>query len=174
VANTATPVPVPEAYEPGTVDEAEEEAAAAAEAANIGGTVSDYAGPAIDEPASEADRPLEEAGQGVSEGQEQTEAELAAAAEPTAPGRSPEEAQIEDAIERTERPDVGEQLGGDGEPFREPERDASDAIDRPAPFDSPRRDDPPGGPSGSAADRSGPTAAASREWTTWSGRALDS
>ena len=44
-ANTATAVPVPEALEPETVDEASEEAAAAAEAANIGGTVADYAGP---------------------------------------------------------------------------------------------------------------------------------
>ena len=45
VANTATPVPVPPAFEPPTIDEAAEEAAAAAEAANIGGQVSDYAGP---------------------------------------------------------------------------------------------------------------------------------
>ena len=45
VANTATPVPVPPAYEEPTIDEAAEEAAAAAEAGNIGGTVSDYAGP---------------------------------------------------------------------------------------------------------------------------------
>ena len=45
VANTATPVPVPPAFEEPTIDEAAEEAAAAAEAGNIGGTVSDYAGP---------------------------------------------------------------------------------------------------------------------------------
>ena len=46
VANTATPVPAPEPEvrtETGAIDEAAEEAAAAAEAANIGGTVSDYA-----------------------------------------------------------------------------------------------------------------------------------
>jgi len=46
--NTATPVPAPEAFvreEDGSIDEAAEEAAAAAEAANIGGQVSDYAGP---------------------------------------------------------------------------------------------------------------------------------
>ena len=44
--NTATPVPAPEAFvreEDGSIDEAAEEAAAAAEAANIGGQVSDYA-----------------------------------------------------------------------------------------------------------------------------------
>src|SRR5690242_10526784 len=46
VANTATPVPAPEPEvltETGGIDEAAEEAAAAAEAANIGGQVSDYA-----------------------------------------------------------------------------------------------------------------------------------
>ena len=63
VANTATPVPAPPAFESPTIDEAEEEAAAAAEAANIGGTVSDYAGP-DGEIASEADAPLAESGEG--------------------------------------------------------------------------------------------------------------
>ena len=76
VANTATAVPVPPAYESPAIDEAEEEAAAAAEAANIGGPVSDYAGAEPGEPATEAERPLAEAGEGVSEGQEQTEADL--------------------------------------------------------------------------------------------------
>src|SRR3954452_981057 len=75
VANTATPVPVPEPYEPETLDEAAEEAAAAAEAANIGGTVSDYGGP-TDQPATEAERPLAEAGEGESEGLEQAELDL--------------------------------------------------------------------------------------------------
>src|SRR5215213_3858369 len=82
VANTATAVPVPPAYEPPVIDEAAEEAAAAAEAANIGGTVSDYAGSELDEPVSEAERPVAEAGGGVAEGQEQTEDELRDAAEP--------------------------------------------------------------------------------------------
>ena len=88
MANTATPVPAPEPLvrdEDGAIDEAAEEAAAAAEAANIGGPVSDYAG--IQEPrlaADEADRPLVEAGEGSSEGQEQAEAALADAAAPTA------------------------------------------------------------------------------------------
>src|SRR4051794_3208622 len=41
VANTATAVPVPPAFESPAIDEAAEEAAAAAEAANIGGSGSD-------------------------------------------------------------------------------------------------------------------------------------
>src|SRR3712207_1341116 len=67
VANTATPVPAPEPEvltETGAIDEAAEEAAAAAEAANIGGQVSDYAD--VDDPslvADEATRPLVEAGE---------------------------------------------------------------------------------------------------------------
>jgi hypothetical protein len=102
VANTATAVPVPPAFEEPTIDEAAEEAAAAAEAANIGGSVSDYAGP-DGEIADEAYAPLAEAGEGDSEGQEQTEDELREAAESTE-GVSPEEAQIEDAIEAASNP----------------------------------------------------------------------
>jgi hypothetical protein len=104
VANTATAVPVPPPYQSPAIDEAEEEAAAAAEAANIGGTVSDYAGPDPSLAARPEQRPLAEAGQGVSEGQEQTEAELRDAAEPTAPGMSDEQRQIEEAIERADNP----------------------------------------------------------------------
>jgi hypothetical protein len=103
VANTATPVPVPEAYEPAAIDEAAEEAAAAAEAANIGGTVSDYAGSEFGEAATEAERPLAEAGEGEAEGLEQAEAELREAAEPY-DGMSPEQAQIEEASERAANP----------------------------------------------------------------------
>jgi hypothetical protein len=110
VANTATAVPVPPAHEAPAIDEAEEEAAAAAEAANIGGPVSDYAGPELGEVASEAERPLAEAGQGEAEGQEQTEAELRAAAEPTAPGMSDEQRQIEEAIEQQHNPIAPEQV----------------------------------------------------------------
>ena len=106
VANTATPVPAPEAQEPAAIDEAEEEAAAAAEAANIGGSVSDYVGP-DGEVATEAERPLAEAGEGESEGQEQAEDELRSAAEPS-DGMSPEQAQIEDAIEQASNPAEGE------------------------------------------------------------------
>jgi hypothetical protein len=182
-ANTATAVPVPEAFEPETIDEAAEEAAAAAEAASIGGTVADYAGPAADEPATEADRPLAEAGEGVSEGQEQAEAELESAAQP-ADGRSPEQAQIEDAIERQDEPGAGETL----EPIRPVEDRETGAIDPPASVDAP--DDSPR-PSGSAETPRGgswgpggwspPSSAAGREpershegdWQTWSGRSIE-
>src|SRR3954465_133352 len=69
VANTATAVPVPPAYESPTIDEAEEEAAAAAEPANIGGPSPDYAGSEFGESATAAEAPLAEAGEGESEGQ---------------------------------------------------------------------------------------------------------
>ena len=103
VANTATPVPAPDPQQPEAIDEAAEEAAAAAEAANIGGTVSDYAGPEYGEVADEAERPLAEAGEGEAEGQEQTEDELRLAAESTE-GASPEQHQIEDAIDAAANP----------------------------------------------------------------------
>ena len=109
VANTSTPVPTPPPFQPPAIDEAAEEAAAAAEAANIGGTVSDYAGPE-GERATESERPLMEAGEGESEGQEQAEAELEEAAEPTAPGMSPEEHQIEEAIEAAGNPAAPEHV----------------------------------------------------------------
>ncbi len=115
VANTATAVPVPPAYESPAIDEAEEEAAAAAEAANIGGPVSDYEGPA-GEPATEAERPLAEAGEGEAEGQEQAEAELREAASPTAPGMSDEQRQIEDAIEQQGNPIAPEQADAPADP----------------------------------------------------------
>ena len=103
VANTATAVPVPPAHEEPAIDEAAEEAAAAAEAANIGGQVSDYAGPELGETADEALRPLAEAGEGEAEGQEQTEDELRSAAE-SDEGTSPEEHQIDDAIDAAANP----------------------------------------------------------------------
>ncbi len=119
VANTATAVPVPPAQESPTIDEAEEEAAAAAEAANIGGSVSDYAGP-DGEYATEAEAPLAEAGEGEAEGQEQTELELRDAAEGNEDdGLSPEEAQINEAIDETANPLGGEQV--------EPTRPADDS-----------------------------------------------
>jgi len=106
VANTATAVPVPEPHQPAAIDEAAEEAAAAAEAANIGGTVSDYVGP-DGERASEEFRPLAEAGEGEAEGQEQAEFALEQEAQPTE-GMSPAEHQIEDTIEFAAQPSVGE------------------------------------------------------------------
>jgi hypothetical protein len=88
VANTATAVPVTPAQESPTIDEAAEEAAAAAEAANIGGTVSDYTGPE-GETATPAEVPLAEAGEGESEGVEQGDAELRDAAEETSDTKQP-------------------------------------------------------------------------------------
>jgi hypothetical protein len=108
VANTATPVPAPDPQEPEAIDERAEEAAAAAEAANIGGQVSDYAAPEPDLSASEAERPVVEAGGGEAEGQEQAEAGLVEAAEPSAPGQSDAERQIEDTIEQAAHPAEGE------------------------------------------------------------------
>jgi hypothetical protein len=121
--NTATAVPVPPAQEPPAIDEAAEEAAAAAEAANIGGTVSDYAAPSLGETVTPEEIPLAEAGEGTAEGQEQAEAELAEAAEPTAPGQSGSERQIEDAIEAAGNPAVGEHP----EPVKPPESDTAAA-----------------------------------------------
>jgi hypothetical protein len=160
VANTATPVPAPEPAQPGPIDEAAEEAAAAAEAANIGGTVSDYAGPA-GERADEAERPVAEAGGGESEGQEQAEDELRSAAEPTAPGMSDEQRQIEDAMDQAANPLAGEQVEGlaspddtarDAEPLPPAGATGSsgwsppvpERTDEPAPFDAPEEPSEPG------------------------------
>jgi hypothetical protein len=145
VANTATPVPAPEPHRPEAVDEQAEEAAAAAEAANIGGQVSDYAGPA-GQPASEAERPLAEAGEGESEGQEQAELGLERAAEPTAPGVSDAERQIENTIEAAENPAVGETV--------EPTGPGEEAT----PADEAGDDKPNEGGS---------------DWRTWSGRSVN-
>jgi hypothetical protein len=93
---------------PEPIDEAAEEQAAAAEAAAIGGPVPHYAGSEIDEPISEAERPLAESGEGVAEGQEQTEAELEENAEVRDAGVSDAERQIDDAIEAAGNPYVGE------------------------------------------------------------------
>ena len=109
---------MPPAYEEPTIDEAAEEAAAAAEAGNIGGTVSDYAGPE-GELADPAEAPLAEAGEGEAEGQEQAEAELRDAAEDREPGLSPEQAQIDEAIDQAANPLASEQV--------EPGKPADDA-----------------------------------------------
>ena len=129
VANTATPVPAPEPQQPPALDEESEEAAAAREAANIGGVVSDYAGPA-GQPADESERPLAEAGEGEAEGQEQAEFDLQQAAQPTAPGVSDAERAIDDAIEQSANPLAGEQV----EPVRPAEdpRGDAEAIESPA------------------------------------------
>ena len=105
---------MPPAQEPPTIDEAAEEAAAAAEAANIGGTVSDYAGP-DGEVATEAEVPLAEAGEGEAEGFEQADDELIDAAEGNEDdGLSPEEAQINEAIDDTANPLAGEEVEPSG------------------------------------------------------------
>ena len=146
VANTATPVPAPEPQRPPAVDEAAEEAAAAAEAANIGGTVSDYVGP-TGEVADEAERPLAEAGEGEAEGEEQAEFELEQAAQPTAPGISPEERQIDEAIEAAENPAVGERDEAAESPAEFGEADSAQSQD----------DEDDGG----------------SDWRTWSGRSVN-
>ena len=109
VANTATHVPAPEPIvHEGGIDEDAEEAAAAAEAANIGGPAPEYAGLALDEPADEALRPLEEAGEGESEGLEQAEADLVDNAEPAAGDTIEAERQIDEVIEEQDDPFAGE------------------------------------------------------------------
>ena len=122
VENTSTPVPTPPPFQPSTVDEAAEEAAAAAEAANIGGPVSEYAGAEPGVPIDEADRPLAEAGEGEAEGQEQAEADLADAASDI--GLGDEGHQIEDAIEAAANPT--EQI----EPLPPIEADSGDAPEQ--------------------------------------------
>ncbi len=110
--NTAThvPAPDPQVHEPeGGIDEAAEEAAAAAEAANIGGTPEEY--PSEEDPtvpADEATRPLEEAGEGYSEGQELAEADLADNAEPAAGDPLEGARQIDEVIEAQDDPNSGE------------------------------------------------------------------
>jgi hypothetical protein len=111
-ANTATHVPAPEPFvhDPdGGIDEEAEEAAAAAEAANIGGPAADYPGLEQGELADEAMRPLEEAGEGESEGQELAEFELADNAEPSAGDPIEGGRQIDDVIEEQDDPFSGEQ-----------------------------------------------------------------
>lgn len=109
--NTATAVPAPDpvVQDPaGGIDEAAEEAAAAAEAANIGGPAPDYAGTELGEVAAEEERALAEAGEGESEGQEQAEADLADNAEPAAGDPVEGERAVEDAIEAQDDPRSGE------------------------------------------------------------------
>jgi hypothetical protein len=193
VANTATPVPAPEPQSHPAIDEAAEEAAAAAEAANIGGQVSDYAGPE-DQLASEAERPLAEAGQGESEGLEQAELALEEAAQPTAPGMSDTERQIEDTIEAAANPALGEQV----EPVAPPEEPPEDrtawapptsepAAGEPTPFESAADETtaaetiPPAGDEETPAEESGGDKKSEddesddggSDWRTWSGRSIN-
>jgi hypothetical protein len=104
--------------------------------------VPEYASSQIDEPISEAERPLAEAGEGVSEGQEQAEAELEENAEVRDAGMSDAERQIDDAIEAAGNPYVGETP----DPVR-PSEDAGKVEEK--------DDDTSGG-----------------DWQTWSGGAV--
>ena len=128
---------------PEPIDEAAEEQAAAAEAAAIGGPVPDYASSEIDEPISEAERPLAEAGEGVAEGQEQAEAELEENAEVRDAGMSDAERQIDETIEAADNPAVGETTEAGIQPSA------------PAPDSQDDDDDISGG-----------------DWQTWSGGAV--
>ena len=117
-SNTATHVPVPPPAVPSPIDEEAEIAAAAAEAAGIGGEVSPYTS---DDPLmldDEEARPLFESGEGVSEGMEQAEGELVDAAEPFDTA-SPYQQQIDEVIEAQDNPLAGER------------RESLEAIDSP-------------------------------------------
>lgn len=106
--NTATPVPAPDPLEPEAIDEEAEIAAAAAEAANIGGSVSDYAGPELGEHADEEIRAVVEGGGGEAEGFEQAEADLARNAESPEGGAIPAAERLDEIIEAQDNPAVGE------------------------------------------------------------------
>jgi hypothetical protein len=115
----------------GGIDEAAEEAAAAAEAANIGGVREEY--PSEDDPTrpvDEAHRPLEEAGEGYAEGQELAEADLIDNAESAAGDPIEAERAIEDAIEAQDEPHSGEHLDA-------PPPTGAPAADVPPPEDAP-------------------------------------
>jgi len=196
VANTATPIPAPDAQgePPETIDEAQEEAAAAAEAAAIGGSTSAYAGPELGETADEAHRPLAEAGGGESEGQEQAEAELADNATYRDAGHSDTESQIDEVIEQAEQPQSGETpepLAG-GDTGRETAAtDAADPVEVPGggisgrPFAGLEQsgEEAPGAASSGESESSSSEKPESGEekpdedggsddWRTWSGRSV--
>jgi hypothetical protein len=161
VANTATPVPAPEPQvHPAGLDEAAEEAAAAAEAANIGGAPTEYVGPA-GEPAREAERPLAEAGQGEAEGQEQAEADLAENAILRDAGTTGAQEQLGEAIEAQHDPLAGETV----EPI---------VSEEPAPEPAPPTQQQPAEPPAPAAEDQPSPPGEEDSWKTWSGRSVDS
>ncbi len=119
--NTSTHVPAPAretaAHEgqtagllddTGGLDEEAEEAAAAAEAANIGGARPDYPSDEYGSEAEEALRAVEEAGGGESEGEELAEMDLVENAEDDFDGKSEAEKAIDAAIEAQDDPFSGE------------------------------------------------------------------
>jgi hypothetical protein len=183
-ANTATPVPAPEPQvHPAGLDEQAEVDAAAAEAANIGGGPTEYAGP-TGEPATEAMRPVAEAGGGESEGQEQAEAELTENAVLRDAGTTGAEQQIEEAIEQQHNPLEGE--------VAEPVVSEEPAAPTPAPAEPPapvtdqptvpdqRAPEGPDEPSPAAEQSDQPTPPEETPpdddggWKTWSGRSVGS
>ena len=187
VANTATPVPAPEPQvQPAGLDEQAEVDAAAAEAANIGGAPTAYAGPA-GERATEEWRPLAEAGEGEAEGQEQTEAELTENAILRDAGTTGTQEQLEEAIEQQHNPLAGETA----EPVvseepAEPATPMPPPADPPAPVsDQPTVPDqrtPPGPDQPSPAADHSPTPSTEQPaaddedtgWKTWSGGSVGS
>jgi hypothetical protein len=172
-ANTATHVPAPDpvVHDPaGGIDEEAEEAAAAAEAANIGGAVPEYAGIELGEPADEAERPLAEAGEGESEGLEQAESDLEVTAEDGSGEMTDAEHAVLDAIEAQDDASAGETV----------ETLAPETIDDGAPTGGGTLSggtaaepggDAPGAPEGGEGRPAGSDDDA--EWQTWSGRAVD-
>lgn len=132
-ANTATPLaatptnPLDDPEPDAGLDEEAEVAAAAAEAAAIGGADPAYASTEASLLADEAERPLVESGQGESEGQDLAEAALLdEVTSPDGPGAGVTDAerQINQAIEDQENPVVGETPdvappgGGESGPIR--------------------------------------------------------
>jgi len=114
-ANTATPLPATPTdplVEPDSgFDEEAEIAAAAADAAAIGGAMPEYASSSDDELADLSEAPLIEAGEGTAEGMEQAEADLVdEVTDPYGPGAglTDAEVQIERAIEDQDDPFAGE------------------------------------------------------------------
>ena len=153
--NTSTAVPVsePEVHSPaGGIDEEAEIEAAAAEAANIGGTPEEY--PSEEDSTvliDEALRPLEEAGEGYAEGQELAEADLIDNAEPAAGDPIEGERALDDVIEAQDDPSSGEseeatlQMGLVDQ-VGDPEDDGDDVP--PPPTGEPVADAPPPPPAG--------------------------
>jgi hypothetical protein len=186
-ANTATPVPAPEPQvHPAGLDEQAEVDAAAAEAANIGGAPTEYAGP-TGEPATEAWRPVAEAGGGESEGQEQAEAELAENAILRDAGTTGAEQQIEEAIEQQHNPLAGEiaepivseEPSEPAAPTPPPAEPPAPVTDQPTVPDQ-RAPEGPDEPSPGAQQGDQPTPPEETPpdddggWKTWSGRSVGS
>jgi hypothetical protein len=165
VANTATPIPAPDPHgePPATIDEAAEEAAAAAEARAIGGEQADYAGAEPGEPADEEHRPLAESGEGESEGLEQAEAELAENATYRGGGMTDAERQIEDTIEQADQPQSGETP----EPLAPAEPESEPESAEPAPESDAAADEQPKPGEAAGGDEG------SDDWRTWSGRSIN-